>query len=182
MILCSWYLIYWSSPCQRPQNHQDEDRKFHDMGWETEAEMYLAGYCYPPGFILKLASIDQNENGQPLGPRAIGNIPYFQILWVILAWATPVAACDSGLVEGVFTESWSSGNKKCRGWNSNPLQWIKEDKSWVQVGVTVPSGRSVVWCKECWPDGGKRAGCGLEGHLPLTLSKEQLLETGTVRH
>ena len=50
------------------------------MGWETEADMLLAGRWYPPGLILKIASIDQNENGQSLGPRAIGNIPYFQIL------------------------------------------------------------------------------------------------------
>lgn len=68
------------SPCQRPQNHQGEDRKFHDMGWETEAAMFLTGHCYLPGFILKIAPIQQNENGQSLGPSAIGNIPYFQII------------------------------------------------------------------------------------------------------
>ena len=82
------------------------------MGWETEAEMFLTGHCYPPGFILKIASVDQNEIVRSLGPRAIGNIPYFQIIGVILAWVTPMAACDSGGVKGVFTGSWGSGEKE----------------------------------------------------------------------
>ena len=47
------------------------------MGWETEAGMCLVGHCHPPAFILIIASIGQDENGQSLEPRAIGNIPSF---------------------------------------------------------------------------------------------------------